>query len=169
MPRQNIDYSKVIIYKIVCNDLNVQDCYVGSTTHFVNRKYAHKYACSHSNQKTHNLKVYQTIRANGGWDNWTMLELEKYPCIDNNEATARERHWFELLDAKLNTLVPNRPTDEYQAQYRATNREDIAKTASMKEYKRLYSNKNKDALKEYKRLYYLAKKEKSLKDNVIEI
>ena len=42
MPKKNIDYSKTIIYKIVCKDLAVKDVYVGSTTHFINRKYGHK-------------------------------------------------------------------------------------------------------------------------------
>jgi hypothetical protein len=40
MPRLPIDYSKSIIYKIVCKDLDVKDCYVGSTTNFTNRKNA---------------------------------------------------------------------------------------------------------------------------------
>ncbi len=42
MPRNEIDYSKTIIYKIVCNDLTITDCYVGSTTDFKTRKAAHK-------------------------------------------------------------------------------------------------------------------------------
>jgi hypothetical protein len=27
--------------------------------------------------KRYNLKLYQIIRANGGWDNWDMIEIEK--------------------------------------------------------------------------------------------
>jgi hypothetical protein len=34
MPKTNIDYSNSIVYKIVCNDLNILFCYVGSTTNF---------------------------------------------------------------------------------------------------------------------------------------
>lgn len=34
MPRTAIDYLKTIIYKIVCNDLNVKDVYVGGTSNF---------------------------------------------------------------------------------------------------------------------------------------
>jgi hypothetical protein len=26
--------------------------------------------------------VYSTIRENGGWNNWSMVEIEKYPCKD---------------------------------------------------------------------------------------
>ena len=38
MPRNPIDYQKVIIYKLVCNDLTIKDLYVGHTTNFINRK-----------------------------------------------------------------------------------------------------------------------------------
>ena len=38
MPRKPINYKKVIIYKLVCNDLSVKDLYVGHTTDFTNRK-----------------------------------------------------------------------------------------------------------------------------------
>ena len=42
MPKNNINYSNTIIYKIVCNDLNVKELYIGSTTDFYNRKSNHK-------------------------------------------------------------------------------------------------------------------------------
>ena len=35
------EYANTIIYKIVCNDLNITDCYVGNTTKFTNRKSPH--------------------------------------------------------------------------------------------------------------------------------
>ena len=38
MPRKNCDYSRTVIYKIVCNDLNITDCYVGHTTEFTKEK-----------------------------------------------------------------------------------------------------------------------------------
>jgi len=117
MPKKEMDYSKTIIYKIVCNDLNITECYVGHTTNFVQRKNFHKTSCN--NQKTHNsnYKIYQTIRDDGGWDNWSMIEVEKYPCNDINEATARERHWYEQLNSKLNSRYPGRTKKEYNAEY----------------------------------------------------
>jgi hypothetical protein len=91
MPRLNVDYSKTVIYKIVCNDLNIIGCYVGHSTDFVRRKSAHKNNCNNENMKCYDFKVYSTIRQNGGWDNYSMIEIEKYPCKDTNEATAKER------------------------------------------------------------------------------
>ena len=46
MPKVEIDYSNTIIYKITCNDSTVTDKYVGHTTNFVQRKYAHKDGCT---------------------------------------------------------------------------------------------------------------------------
>ena len=42
MPRLPIDYSKTIIYRIVCKNPEIKDCYVGQTTDFTSRKSCHK-------------------------------------------------------------------------------------------------------------------------------
>ena len=61
MPRKEIDYSKTVMYKIVCNDLRVKDLYVGHTTDFTKRKNGHKTNCFNVNSKLFNLKVYKCI------------------------------------------------------------------------------------------------------------
>jgi hypothetical protein len=146
MPRKEIDYSKIVIYKIVCNDLSITDLYVGSTTDFRKRKNGHKSHCCNENDSHYNLKVYKMIRENGGWDNWTMLEIEKYPCSDGNESRLRERYHLELLDAKLNSMIPSR-TNEEQKKYN-------------KEYNKEYFQQNKDKLKENKKEYNINNKDK---------
>ena len=50
----------------------IKDVYVGHTVDFVKRKNSHKLSCTHSKYKNHTCKVYQIIRANGGWTNWKM-------------------------------------------------------------------------------------------------
>jgi hypothetical protein len=140
MPRLPINYQNTIIYKIVCNDLEIKDLYVGHTTNFTERKRTHKKSCNNKNSKQYNFKVYQIIRANGDWNNWSMIEIEKYPCNDFNEASARERYWYEELQAKLNTCVPNRSKKEY----RKENKNKIAVQT------KLYYNENKEQFKEYK-------------------
>jgi len=112
MPKTAIDYSKTIMYKIVCKDLNIKDLYVGHTVSFTKRKCKHSSDCSNDNSKGHNTKVYQFIRANGGWNNWQMIEIEKYNCDDGNEARARERYWCEQLQATLNQVCPMRSVEE---------------------------------------------------------
>ncbi len=86
MPKVPMDYSNTIIYKIVCKDLEIKDCYVGHTTNFIQRRGQHKSACNIENSKNYNYNVYNCIRNNSGWDNWDMIEVEKYSCNDKNEA-----------------------------------------------------------------------------------
>ena len=38
MPHKPTDYSKTIIYKIVCKNPEIKNTYVGSTTDFASRK-----------------------------------------------------------------------------------------------------------------------------------
>ena len=118
MPRLPIDYSKTVIYKIVANDLNITECYVGSTTDFTRRKQNHKSNCTNEKGKNYNVKLYATIRDNGGWDNYSMVEIEKYPCRDANEACAKEREWFERSNSGLNTNRPQRTDEEQKIKYR---------------------------------------------------
>jgi hypothetical protein len=126
MPRLPIDYSKTVIYKIVCNDLSITECYVGHTTDFTRRKKCHKGRCNNEKGKYYNITVYKTTRDNGGWNNWTMVEIEKYPCKDANEARAKEREWFERMNSSLNMQYPQRTDKEYQKQYREDNKEERA-------------------------------------------
>ena len=123
MPKDIIDYSKTVIYKIVCRDLNINSVYVGSTTDFTRRKSKHKYSCNNPISKGYNYLLYKTIRENGGWDQYIMLEVEKFACSDGNEARTRERYWFEQLNANLNKQVPSRPKHEYKKQYDIDNKE----------------------------------------------
>ena len=106
MPRLPIDYSKTIMYKLVCNDLEIKDCYVGHTTDMTKRKYKHKSSCNNEKGKEFNEKKYVYIRDNGGWDNWSMVMIEEYSCKNKQEATKRERELYESLEAKLNTIRP---------------------------------------------------------------
>jgi hypothetical protein len=140
MPRKAIDYSNTVIYKIVCNDLNITDCYVGHTTDFTKRKYTHKY---NAVSNRYNYKLYQFINENGGWNNWQMIMVEKIECADSMEATARERYWFETLGATLNGNVPNR----CQQEYREKNLEQILQ--KKKEYREQNREKILQKVKEY--------------------
>ena len=103
MPKDDIDYSNTIIYKIICNDKTINDLYVGHTTNFTKRKYLHKYACTTLNNK---FKIYNTIRQNGGWDNWNMTEISTYNCKNRTEARIKEQQHYDELKANLNSYPP---------------------------------------------------------------
>lgn len=109
MPKTVIDYSNTIIYKIVCKDPLVTDLYVGHTTNFVKRKYQHKISCNSGN----NLKIYKTIRENGGWDNWDMVEVATYNCANATEARMKEQEHLNILNASLNVSKPFVDKDNY--------------------------------------------------------
>ena len=106
MPKNEIDYSNTIIYKITCNDSNITDKYVGHTTNFVQRKYAHKDSCVNEKSSNHKCKLYETIRQKGGWSNWKMEIINFFNCKDHYEARIKEQEYFVLLNANLNSIEP---------------------------------------------------------------
>ena len=159
MPRVAMNYQNTIIYKIVCKDISITDCYVGSTTNFTKRKYAHQHACNNEKDKAYNYNVYSFIRANCGWENWDMIEIEKFPCNDKNEALKQERYWIETLKSTLNKVIPSRTSKEYKndnkeeiskknKQYREYNKSLIAEKQKVR-----YIN-NKETILEYQKQYY---------------
>lgn len=97
-----VNYSNTIIYKICCKDSNIKDLYVGHTTNFINRLKQHRDACNKDNK----LKLYKTINENGGWNNWDMIELEKYSCSNLSEAKIKEQEYYNKLNATLNSCPP---------------------------------------------------------------
>ena len=144
MPKVAYDWSKVIYYKIVCNNLQIKECYVGQTQNFTKRKCYHKEACLSSKCNRHNLKVYQFIRINGGWENWTMVMVEQFSCDNRLQADQRERYWIETLNANLNSRIPSRTQQERTPIYTA-NRD--------KEQKRIYNNTINYPREKLKKLY----------------
>jgi hypothetical protein len=140
MPRQKVNYSNTMMYKIVSNDLNILDCYVGSTTDFTKRKYGHKSDCANINRKHYNFKVYKFIRDNGDWHNWSMVLIEMYPCTNHLESLQRERYWCENLNATLNSVVPSRTRLEYKKQYDINNKDHLT------EQNKLYRKANQEQI-----------------------
>ena len=140
MPKVPVDYSQTCIYKLVhFDDLNDENIYVGHTTNMVQRKYRHGNACNNINDHEYNLKKYEYIRENGGWNNWRMILVEKYPCNDTHEAIARERYWVKELKATLNTRVPGRNCSEW---YQDNKERILIKSKEYHELNKDYRNKN---------------------------
>lgn len=103
MTKRIIDYSNTIIYKICCKDSSIIDNYVGHTTNFIKRKYQHQVE---SKNKHNTCKLYQTIRNNGGWENWDMIILQEFKCANINEARIKEQEYYLLLKPSLNSVQP---------------------------------------------------------------
>jgi hypothetical protein len=158
MPRLPTDCSKYVMYKLCCLDHNIPDEYVGSTTNFTERKTQHKSRCNNPNSKEYNHKVYQFIRLNGGWNNWTMVQIEPYNCNSKREAEAREEYWRKELKATLNgkrIFITAEERLEYNKEY---NKECYE---YYKEYKKKYREQNKEYLDNKQREKRRLKKEQS--------
>ena len=143
------DYSKGFIYKLCCKDVSIKDIYVGSSINFKQRKRGHKGDCNNINLKAYNTYKYQFIRNNGGWDNWDMIEIKKYPCNDKRELETEEDKIMRELNATLNTHKPIKNKIEiatYKREYGIKNKVEIAE--KNKEYREknkvIIAEKNKE-------------------------
>ena len=150
MPKTPMDYSKCCIYKIEHND-DESLVYVGHTTCFNKRKTAHKSNCKNENYKYYNIKVYQMIRENGGWDMFKMIEVEKYPCADRREAERRENEAMKELKACMNMRNSFLTQDEKQEQAKEynTNYYELHKE-QVKEYQKNNKHKIQERMKDYR-------------------
>jgi hypothetical protein len=142
-------YQNGLIYKIVCKDPRITDCYVGSCCSFYKRKKQHKSSCNNEKGKEYNLNVYKFMRENGNWENWTMIEIKKYPCETKRELELEERKNLEELNATLNSIMPLRTQKEYYE----TNKEKIC--IKKKDY---YEKNKEDILKKKKQRLKLKEK-----------
>jgi len=90
---------KYIIYKIKSLDPKIDYCYIGSTQNFTKRKCKHKSMCNIINSIT-DTKLYNTMRENGGWDNFQMTPIEEYKCDTPQQARMREQFWINNIEEK---------------------------------------------------------------------
>jgi hypothetical protein len=156
------------VYKLVSNDVEIKECYVGSTTNTIVRKSQHKKCCNTPNKIPYNYYVYQFIRDNGGFDNWDMVIVEDFNFDKRQELHTRERFHMEQLIATLNKQKPGRTQKEYNQdnktaikkkmdEYRHNNKEQIAKKT--KEYKQKNRVEISKKNRERSKIYYNQHKE----------
>ena len=86
------------------------------------------------------------------WNNWEMIELERFPCNDKLEAEKLERYWFEHYKATLNSEVPSRQKQEYRKVYNTVNKERLAQLRLQ----------NKDKIAAYRKQHYELNKLKKM-------
>ena len=141
------------IYRIFCLDTSIKDEYIGSTTNIRQRKCAHKNAHKNEKHKSYNKKVYQYIRANGGWDNWRMDLVEEIEFGTRQELNRREGEVIQSRGATLNRQVAGRTVQESNKGYYDSHRDAI-----LAHQRQLY-NDNKEAFDEKSRVYYNSHKE----------
>jgi hypothetical protein len=175
-----VNYSNGIIYKIVCIDTEIKQMYIGSTTNFNRRRTEHKCTCNLITGKNYNLNVYQFIRSNGGWDNWSMIQLEAYSAADKRQLETRERYYIDLMKPSLNKVIPTRDMIDWRTEnkveidkknkiYKSEHKVEISKKGKIyrNEHKleisknqKIYQSENKVKLNLYNKKYRTENKDK---------
>jgi hypothetical protein len=145
-----------IIYKIICKDPTITDCYVGRTASFGPRVNQHKTCCSNQNSNNYKYKLYEKIRENGGWDNWDVKQIETidHDCFDTSAAREREAFWFHELKPTLNNNTPNQSHKESCKIWFKKN------PTYFHDYSVEYYAKNKESIQERQKAYYAENKER---------
>ncbi len=102
------------VYKLCCDGIN--DFYIGSTFDMKGRKQKHKNFCNSPQCKQYNYKVYQYIRANGGFANWKFEILVEKEFENKPALLIKEKECMNLLNPSLNSRNAYQTEDEYKIQ-----------------------------------------------------
>ena len=152
MPKKTVnDYT---FYKIINVNCDVDLCYVGSSVDMKGRVRRHKSNCNNVNSSCYNLKVYKTIRENGGWGEFKIIEIGYAKQLTLTEAHVIEEKYRVELCAELNTKRCH--ITEEQRKDRVVNKELNRKNSRIRHQKNrdenneksmLYRQNNKDELR----------------------
>jgi len=157
MPKLPIDYSKCCIYKI--EHLEDENYYILETLLNLKRENIRTNVVVIIHQiRLINNKLYQMIRENGGWNNFRMIEVEKYPCADKREAEKIECEVMIELKASMNTKISYLTDEdrinnqkEYTMKHTEEKKEKDKKFYEInKDLKKLYREKNNEHIKAYR-------------------
>lgn len=100
-------------YKLCHSTDDTKEFYIGSTDDFESRMKSHKRACNNDGQ----YKVYQYIRDNDGFDNWTFEILEQCEGENKQDRLIKEATYIKALKPKLNTHMPGTTHIDKDAKY----------------------------------------------------
>tara|TARA_R110000823_G_scaffold185089_1_gene317526 strand:- start:2 stop:559 length:558 start_codon:yes stop_codon:yes gene_type:complete len=139
-----------IIYKIVCDDLP-EFIYVGSTSDWIKRKRQHSQHYKNEDSKEYNYKVYRTIRENGGWENWRMIQIsDVIPNVTKREAEAIEEEYYIELKANLNSqhafLYPEVAREERKERGKKYSQSDKGRASTVRTNKNYRETENGKAV-----------------------
>jgi GIY-YIG catalytic domain len=156
--KNHINY---IMYKIIPKNNYLSYCYIGHTKNFSERKRQHKQQAININGNKSHQKHYETIRNNGGWDQWEMIEIEKFICKTKLEARIREQELIKEYNANLNTLNAFVTEEERNATKKAITKKYIEENKELiKEQSKKYKEANKEIIAEQTKIYKEKNKEK---------
>ena len=172
MPLTKVDYSKTTIYKIQHKEID-ELLYVGSTTDFTRRKAEHKRLCNNANSKHHNLKVYQMMRDNGGFDCFNIIVIKDFPCNTKQEALIEEDRCMREMKVSMNSKKAYTTPEErreYLKMYREVNIKKMKQYYDDNRYRiiervKQYRNEHREQIAERRQKNYEMNKSKILEEN----
>lgn len=154
------DTDNYFMYKICPKNSNLKYCYIGHTNNFGFRKRQHQLPCIDITHIKSHIKLYKAIRENGGWDEWEMIEIEKFNGKTKLEARIREQELIDEYGANLNSLKAYITEDERKStknaiieKYREQNKE------LLKEQTKKYKEDHKEVIAEQMKKYRSEHKE----------
>ena len=149
------------MYKICPKNKELALCYVGHTTNFAERMRQHKLQSLNENGNKSHQKHYQAIRQNCGWNEWEMIEIEKFNGKTKLESRMREQELIKEHNANLNMLNAYITEEERVStkkaiteKYREENKE------LLKEQTKKYKDDHKDIIAEQMKKYREENKDK---------
>ena len=142
---ENNKYNNSCIYKISKDNL----IYIGSTCNYKQRMIQHKSTCNNIKSNSYNLKIYQTIRLHGGWDEFEKLVVQNVCCENREELREIEGEFIKNIGT-LNCMIAGRS----QKKYYEDNRDKVA------ERRKKYRENNRDKITENRKQYYEDNKDK---------
>jgi hypothetical protein len=89
-------------YKIAIK--GTKHCYIGSTINVSSRKSQHKNVCNNVTHHNHNLKLYQVICQNGGWDNIEFTVIDQKELETKEQSLIQEQKYIVQHKANLNMV-----------------------------------------------------------------
>tara|TARA_R110002012_G_scaffold313164_1_gene524521 strand:+ start:531 stop:1232 length:702 start_codon:yes stop_codon:yes gene_type:complete len=150
------EYANGVVYKITTSDF----IYVGSTKDLKERKRTHNSALHNEKSKSHNLKVYQAIRANNY--HWEMEIIKYFPCESKAELDAEEQRFIDELKPELNCINSHTDTDSVEHREKTKEKKkqyyQAHKEERLENYKQ-YRQAHKEEISECQRKYRQSHKE----------
>lgn len=156
-------YRESIIYGIVSSHSDY--IYIGSTIHSLRYRLMLHCVSYDNYQRTKNKKY--SCRANEllKYPEFTIVLLERYPCVSKEELWDREAYWIQMFDNIVNKNIPGRTAkiryEQYRTEILKKRRERYeADPEYYKVQRKEWRMKNRDLIREYKREYRLREPER---------
>lgn len=99
-----VNYQNSVIYMICCDDLNVRKFFMMYTTNVQNTSCLFKANCIHNYAQSYYSPMYRYIRNHGGYENWSIVIVEEFPCDDLIDLRERTFYWDDIMLSKKRVL-----------------------------------------------------------------